>query len=65
LLLCPFFIGEVFGTSRLIHLLLHPLIDVERKLGGGNFILNAQTFDACQPGYRYSFIELFQLTKVA
>jgi hypothetical protein len=62
LLLCPFFTGEVFGTNRLIYLLLHPLGNVERKFFGSNFI-NAQTFDTRQPSYRYSKSSFFNLRK--
>jgi len=55
---CPFFSAEVFGKSRLIHLLLYPLSNVERKLFGGDFI-SAQTFDTRQPGYRYGKSSFF------
>jgi hypothetical protein len=62
LLLYPFFTGEVFGTNRLINLLLHQSSNVERKLFGSNFI-NAQTFDTRQPGYRYGKSSFFNLRR--
>jgi hypothetical protein len=52
----------MFGTIRLIYLLLHQSSNVEPKLFGGDFI-SAQTFDTRQPGYRYGKSSFFNLRR--